>query len=891
MPVEPMHRAILAADIEGFGRLERSNPVRARLRAALHHLLDHSLTHASIDPWRREHTDHGDCVLVLLDPHTPKNRLLHPLVPKLAAALARHNRGAAAAERLRLRVVIAAGEILRDAHGHSGEDLNTAFRLLDSQPLHACLADAAGDLAVIVSDAIYQAIVKHGYRGIDPADYRPVTVAAKETNTTAWVHAPRVPARAPRPRAARAAASPPATVRREGPVTPIQLPGDVASFTGRRRELRRLRELLASTGRRSAAVVSAIYGIAGVGKSALAVRAAHALAAHFPDGQLYVDLRGASASGSSPLAPLEVLGPFLRALGVDGEDVPVELEGAVARFRSLLTGRRVLVVLDNAASAEQVRPLLPAAPGSAAIVTSRQALFMLEGAVILQLDVLSPKESVALLRRLAGTERVAAEPSVALTVALQCGCLPLALRIAGARLAARPSWPLHALAEQLADERRRLDRLQLEGGGLGVRASFQLGYQALLDSEGGALAARTFRLLGLLDGADVSIPVAAALVDQPPGTVETVLERLVDAQVLQSPSPGRYRLHDLLRLFAREKADQDERVAARRAALRRALRCYLATAQRANELVAPADLRRSGGGGAGGVALVDRRSALDWLETERGNLIAAARQAAVEPGPLATATVGLASALFWFLQTRGYWHDWENLNQLAVQVTRRLGDRMRESQALSDLAGAHHRLGRVDAAITCLEEALQIHRDLGNRPGEQAVLSNLGIAYRRSGRLEDAIASCDHSLEISRESGDRYGEAVLHNSIGKIYREQQRFDKAITSYVESLSIFQELSDAYGQGNALANLGEVCCVAGRADEAVAYCTRSLTLFREVGDRSDEAEALWRLGSALDALGQRDQARASWNEALAIFEAIGAPRAKEVENLFRGDSPSL
>src|SRR6266536_2808705 len=823
MPVEPMHRAILAADIEGFGRLERSNPVRARLRAALHHLLDHSLTHASIDPWRREHTDHGDCVLVLLDPHTPKNRLLHPLVPNLAAALARHNRGAAAAERLRLRVVIAAGEILRDAHGHSGEDLTTAFRLLDSQPLHACLADAAGDLAVIVSDAIYQAIVKHGYRGIDPADYRPVTVAAKETNTTAWVHVPRVPERAPRPRAARAAASPPATVRREGPVTPIQLPGDVASFTGRHRELRRLRELLASTGRRSAAVVSAIYGIAGVGKSALAVRAAHALAAHFPDGQLYVDLRGSSASGFSPLAPLEVLGPFLRALGVDGEDVPVELEGAVARFRSLLTGRRVLVVLDNAASAEQVRPL--------------------------------------------------------------------ALRIAGARLAARPSWPLHALAEQLADERRRLDRLQLEGGGLGVRASFQLGYQALLDSEGGALAARTFRLLGLLDGADVSIPVAAALVDQPPGTVETVLERLVDAQVLQSPSPGRYRLHDLLRLFAREKADQDERVAARRAALRRALRCYLATAQRANELVAPADLRRSGGGGAGGVALVDRRSALDWLETERGNLIAAARQAAVEPGPLATATVGLASALFWFLQTRGYWHDWENLNQLAVQVTRRLGDRMRESQALRDLAGAHHRLGRVDAAITCLEEALQIHRDLGNRPGEQAVLSNLGIAYRRSGRLEDAIASCDHSLEISRESGDRYGEAVLHHSIGQNYSEQQRFDKAITSYVERLSIFQELSDAYGQGNALANLGEVCCVAGRADEAVAYCTRSLTLFREVGDRSDEAEALWRLGSALDALGQRDQARASWNEALAIFEAIGAPRAKEVENLFRGDSPSL
>ncbi len=862
MLVEPIYRGILAADIEGFGRLERSNPVRVHLRAALYRLIDQSLAQAGIEPWRCEHTDHGDCVLILLEPQFSKTRLLHPFVSTLAAALARHNRRAPTAERLRLRVVVHAGDILRDAHGHSGEDLNTAFRLLDSEPLHACLAQSAGDLAVIVSDVIYQAIVKHGYRRIDPAGYRPVTVVAKETNARAWIHAPEVPRRTPPRRAARAQAPPPPTVRQEGSVPPAQLPGDVAWFTGRRHELRRLRELLASTGGRQAAVVAAVHGIGGVGKSALALRAAHALGAHFPDGQLYVDLRGSSVSGLAPLAPEEAVGRLLRALGPDGESVPVGLEEAVMRLRSLLSGRRVLVVLDNAASAAQVRPLLPATTGSAAIVTSRQVLFALEGAVNLHLDVLPPKEAVALLRQSAGSERVAAEPAAAETVAQQCGCLPLALRIAAARLAARPSWPLHALAEQLADERRRLDRLQL--GDLAVRASFQLSYQALLDSEGGALAARTFRLLGLLDGADVSLPVAAALVGRSPGTVEVVLERLVDAQMLESPVPGRYRLHDLLRLFAREKAGQEERASARRAAVRRALHCYLASAQRANQLVAPVDPRLGGGGagdggggvGAGAVKLGDRRAALAWLEAERGNLIAAAQQAAVEPGPLATVTVELASALFWFLQAGGYWRDWEALNQLAVQVTRRLGDRA----------------------------------NLGNRDGEQVVLSNLGIVYRECGRLDEALSSCEQSLSIARESGDRYGQAILLNSLGKIYRGQECFDAAIRAYANCLSIFEELGDPYGQGSALTNLGEICCVVGRPGEAADYCKRALALFREVGDRSDEAEALWRLGSALNALGQREQARARWREALAIFESIGAPSANEVGNLLRGDSPA-
>ncbi len=618
----------------------------------------------------------------------------------------------------------------------------------------------------------------------------------------------------------------------------------------------------------------------------MAIHAAHALAGQFPDGQLYVDLGGASP-GRAPLAPQEVLGRFLRSLGVKGEDVPVRLEEAVARFRALLAGRRILVVFDNAANAAQVEPLLPGTTGFAALITSRQGLFALEGAVHLHLDVLSARESIGLLRRLAGAERITAEPAATRTIALQCGFLPLALRIAGARLAARPSWPLRALAEQLADERRRLDRLEL--GDLAVRASFQLSYDALLDTEGGTLAARAFRLLGLLNGLDVSLPVVAALVDRPPGTVEPVLERLVDAQMLESPVPGRYRMHDLLRLFAREQAHQHERVTARRAALRRALHCYLATVRHASGLVQPADLRRSVGSEAGGVDLRNRGEALAWLEAERSNLLAAARQAADEPGSLASMPVLLADAMSWFLQVRGYWQNWEALNELAVQSTRRAGDRSGESQALSDLAGACLRLGRVDEAIRWLERSLQIRRDLGDRAGEGGTLSNLAIVYQEAGRPDEAVSSCEKSLIIWREVGHRYGEATALNNLGKIHRQQRRFGAATVAYTNSLNIFQELADAYGQGNALTNLGEIYCATGRAEEAVDCCKRSLELFREVGDRSDEAEALLRLGYAWDALGRQERARSCWYDAFVIFQAIGAPKAKELEHLLRDDPP--
>jgi DNA-binding SARP family transcriptional activator len=349
-----------------------------------------------------------------------------------------------------------------------------------------------------------------------------------------------------------AAGSPP-----PGQPVPCQLPAAGDDLRGREAELAWLAEVFGDDGStRLAARICVISGMAGAGKSALAVHWAHRLAGRFDDGQLYADLRG---TAPRPLEPLEVIGRFLRALGADAATIPTDVEEAGAAFRSQVAGRRLLLVLDDAAGAGQVAPLLPASPGCAVLVTSRRALPGLEGAAQLRLGVLEPSGAVALLGRLAGEDRVAAEPAAAAAVARSCGWLPLALRAAGARLAARPTWPVAALAERLADPRRRLDELEL--GGTGVRASLEASWRCL--RAGGDPADRTaaaaFALLGALAVGRVSVPVVARLLQVPDDAAEQAMERLVDAYLLETPAPGRYRLHGLPRLYARELARRPAR--------------------------------------------------------------------------------------------------------------------------------------------------------------------------------------------------------------------------------------------------------------------------------------------------------------------------------------------
>jgi tetratricopeptide (TPR) repeat protein len=396
------------------------------------------------------------------------------------------------------------------------------------------------------------------------------------------------------------------------------------------------------------------------------------------------------------------------------------------------------VVLDGAATADQVRPLLPAGLGCGVLVTSRHILGSLDGASHLHLGVLDPAEAVALLGGLAGTDRIAVEPESAEALVELCGRLPLAVRIAGARLAARPSWTVETLRRRLAASHRRLDELAV--GDQAVRASFEVSYQALRAAArpGEASDASLFRLLGLLDVPDLTAPVVAAPVGRPPLPTEEALERLVDGHLLETPSPGRYRMHDLLRLFARECCTAEEPEAVRVEALNRALHWYLAVAVRASRLLYPADQRRvaSVSDAGDGVALRDRAEALTWLEAERVNLLAAVRQAATSPGVPSDVVGHLATALFRFLEMRGSWHDLGAIDQLALQAARRSGDPHAEAQALNDLAVTYYRLGQLDQAAAYSERTLAMRRKLGDRVAEGQALSNLAIMWHALGQLD-----------------------------------------------------------------------------------------------------------------------------------------------------------
>ncbi|WP_238419319.1 AfsR/SARP family transcriptional regulator [Streptomyces taklimakanensis] len=704
-----------------------------------------------------------------------------------------------------------------------------------------------------------------------------------------------------------------------GFVRPAQLPATVPDFTGRAPFVAELGEQLATAESRIMAV-SAVAGIGGVGKTTLAVHVAHAARDHFPDGQLYVDLQGA---GPAPAEPEAVLGSFLRALGTSDSTIPDGVEERAALYRSLLAGRRILTLLDNARDAAQVRPLLPGTEGCAALITSRTRMVDLAGAHLVDLDVMSPEEAMTLFTRIVGSERVGAEREAAMDVVAACGFLPLAIRIAASRLAARRTWTVSVLARKLADERRRLDELQ--AGDQAVKATFELGYGQLEPEQ-----ARAFRLLGLADGPDISVHAAAAMLDRPVEDAEDLLESLVDASLLESAAPGRYRYHDLVRLYARTCAERDEPPpgAARaegqgcEAAMARLLDFYLATGHEVFALSRPGDraVAHLTTAKHPGLSFDDRAAALDWLFAEADCLLACVQQAA-ERGALRRAADLLIAAKD--LADSGI-HSlrYERAADAVCRAAQEAGDAWAEGRARIMLTHVHSVTGRFDRADDNARRAMELARSTGDPMAGGYAPNDRGIVALSRSRYEEGEEYLKEAIEVFRSDGNRPSEASVLCNLSRIHVGLGRTDSAIRLAEQGVAIYAELGMSMRLANARYALAIALTGAGRAAEALDHLDQALALFRDsrqpmwegathlrmaeaymvarrpaqAATHAEQALALrviggdWRrgnvltvLGRALDALGQTDRARACWQEALAIFESLDSPEADEVRKL--------
>jgi DNA-binding SARP family transcriptional activator/Tfp pilus assembly protein PilF len=691
---------------------------------------------------------------------------------------------------------------------------------------------------------------------------------------------------------------------------PRELPAGPRHFAGRTRELAALTELLSRPGARApgTVVISAIGGTAGVGKTALAVRWAHQIADQFPDGQLYVNLRGYDPD--QPTAVTDALAGFLRALGLPGSDIPPDADQRAARYRSLLAGRRVLIVLDNAGSEEQVRPLLPASSGCAVVVTSRDTLAGLvvrDGAVRLDLDLLPLRDSVDLLQSLIG-DRAGTDADGAAALAAQCARLPLALRVAAELAVTRPDTTLGDLAGELAGQRRRLDLLQTGGDDrTAVRAVFSWSYRYL-----GPEAARAFRLAGLHPGPYLDSFAVAALTGAGRDQAGQLLGQLARANLVQPIAPGRYVLHDLLRAYARELAAEASDTG-QHTALTRLFDGYLYTAAAAMDTLYPAERHRRPRVAVPVTPVPPvsvAAAARGWLDTQRATLVAVTVHCA-ENGWLPQASQ-LAMTLARYLDSGGHYPEAVTIHTGASRAARELGDRAAEASALNSLGlvamrqgryeqadRSHHQAlelfgqtddrageartltslgnvaawqGRYDQSARLHLRALDLVRQTSDRVGEARALAQLSVVYLRQGRYEQAAGHLREAIGLCRATGERSGEAYVLDTLGQAYLRMGGYQQASDHIQQALALLRESGDR-GEAHVLANLGDVCLRQDRSDEATGCYQQALVQSREIGDPVGEWHALHGLGEVSLHTGQSQRARVQLTAALRVARRTG------------------
>ncbi|GGN21725.1 AfsR/SARP family transcriptional regulator [Streptomyces fuscichromogenes] len=715
---------------------------------------------------------------------------------------------------------------------------------------------------------------------------------------------------------------------------PAQLPPDIADFTGRIAALDRLMDtldpdradqscLVGIARRHGVPPVAVITGMGGAGKTALAVRAAHQVRDGYPDGQLYADMRGAQ---HDPADPGVVLTGFITALGVAAQFVPDSLDNRAALLRSLLNGRRTLILLDNVRDPAQITPLLPGSATCAVLITSRSRLWGLPTSVRVDLPGFDTDEALELLERIIGPARPAEDPAAARELVRSCGLLPLAVRIAAARLASRPTWSAASLTARLTDERRRIT--ELRAGDLTVAAVFEIGYQQLPEPH-----ARTFRQIAMVCDPEIGLPAAAAVLELSESSAEEHLESLVDASLLETTHPGRYRYHDLLRAFAHQHTTPAERLLA----LDRQLDFLLATAAGAFQRAVPGDAVAAtlSATRSAGTRLEDVRAARIWAATESEGafsaVLAAAREARSAPaaGQGAAALLPAAVDLLIALTAFGPYVQREQLVQAAVAVAEAAeaqGDRRTVGRARflcgniavqsTRLANAREHL-RVaeshcretgDAAILCqtlndlglialfehryeeaverLDEAAALARELGQRSGELVTTVNAALARLRGGRAEEAVVACEAALEALRATADHQGVAYALSVLGQAMHELGRYEDAVVQYTECLGVCRAMELHSREAQAHYRLADTLRAMGRAVEAVAIAERAVARSSDGRSERDHGHALVALGRALAEAGRTEEAALRLAEAVTVFTGLGLPDAADARRLLDG-----
>ncbi|WP_330334748.1 NB-ARC domain-containing protein [Streptomyces sp. NBC_00536] len=682
---------------------------------------------------------------------------------------------------------------------------------------------------------------------VGPAQYAFAGVTALVGGSLAWMQAGRPPQAPELP---------------HHPV-PRELPRDIADFTGRSEELVRIQALLGPPDRVTGPLV-AIAGKGGLGKTTLAVRAAQRSASEFPDGQLFANLRGYDPL---PADPNEVLATFLRSLGADPRTIPDAGPDREQMLRTLTAGRRLLIVLDNANGPGQVRPLLPGASDVAVIVTSRSPLSTLEGAQTIVLDLLEPEEAIELLGRVAGADRVAGDPAAALRLVALCGHLPLSVRIAGARLAERPDIPVADLADRLADERERLDHLEI--GDLDVRSTFMISYRGLPEAE-----QRAFRLLGLFPGADFAAWPLAALMDVSLRVAERHIGALVSAQMLDAIGPdetgtARYRFHDLLRALAREQPEPESATATGRL-----LGAYLTLAATAEDRFQPGEVRKISTHPRHEVDDVHLdallRDPVTWFITEQHNVVACVRLAnAREFWDASWELTHIGAPFFEMLAT---WDDWGTAVELALDAARRSNNRWAEAITRFDTGALRRDLGRLDDAMVLYGEALTGYEASGDQHGTGAVMLLQGIIHRNRRDWEPAAERLIEAAEHLRNAGDRRLTAQALRSLAVVRGGQRRVGEAIPLFQEALAEFQNLGDRRAEAYAWRGLAQAELDNGDTDAAGRSFGRSLDMTRQLRDRRGEGRALQGLGRVSAESGATAVALRRFAQARGIAEEI-------------------